>query len=537
MSAHLLLDEVHLRDAHATLSRDRRLVSDRAHAAIVGGQAISIEQAPWQVVIEALIPEEGLALRCGGAILKETKILTAAHCLVNPTTGGHIPAEDIFVLAGSSNFLKHEATRQVAAVSRTRIHPYYEHASGRIDADDVAVVELEGQIHYTPTAQALVLAPPEAFTPEGTAVNLTGFGAEHPEEKASGELNTIGMTTAYSRECGGEADALFVCAGASSGSVCNGDSGSALTSPALSGAEIGVADFVLTTGPPCPVGSLAGFANVAAPEIREFIEGSETPHRAPRGGHAVIRGILTVGDSLSCEPGVWSNDPTFTYTFVNSATGAVLQTGASSSYLLSRADIGQSILCEVHAGNAGGVGIGRTPGLGPIHPNAAEEAETKREEEVAAKKRQEEEAAKKRREEEAARGGVLGITEGAPDASLAGASLRVSSSGTVSMRINCPADVAACTGTVALRTLNAVVAHAARHKAVVLELGSGPFSLPGGAAKTVTVRLTAKALALLTRVHVLRVRVAIDAHDPGGGTHLGQTVVTLRAPTAKHRKR
>jgi hypothetical protein len=148
-------------------------------------------------------------------------------------------------------------------------------------------------------------------------------------------------------------------------------------------------------------------------------------------------------------------------------------------------------------------------------------------------------AAKKRQEEEAAaKGGVLGVKEGAPIATLADASLQVSRSGTVKIKVSCPAGVSSCAGTVTLRTLSAVsasVAGAARAKASVLTLATGSFSVPGGGVETLTLRVSPKARVLLARSHVLRMRVTIAAHDPAGGTHTGQAIATLHLSLSKNK--
>ena len=148
--------------------------------------------------------------------------------------------------------------------------------------------------------------------------------------------------------------------------------------------------------------------------------------------------------------------------------------------------------------------------------------------------------AKQRQEvEAAAKGGVLGVKEGAPAATLASTSLKVSASGTVKIKVSCPAGVSSCAGTVTLRTLSAVsvgVAGAPRAKASVLRLATGSFSIPGGSVETLTLHVSAKARVLLKRSHVLRVRVTIAAHDPGGGTHTGQEIATLRPSNNRHGK-
>ncbi len=165
------------------------------------------------------------------------------------------------------------------------------------------------------------------------------------------------------------------------------------------------------------------------------------------------------------------------------------------------------------------------------------ESPMKRQEEEAREKQEAE--AKQRQEEEAAKVRVLSAKEGSPDAVIAGTSLQASASGAVNVKISCAAGVSGCAGTVTLRTLNAVIASsagAAKTKAAVLTLASGSFDVPGGGSRTVTLHLSAKARALLARMHSVRVRATVVAHDPTGGTHTSQATLTLRAPQPKHRK-
>jgi hypothetical protein len=122
-----------------------------------------------------------------------------------------------------------------------------------------------------------------------------------------------------------------------------------------------------------------------------------------------------------------------------------------------------------------------------------------------------------------------------PDAQLASSSLQVSSSGAVTLKIGCPAGESSCSGSVTLRTLNAVIAggQAARKKPSVLTLAAGSFTVAGGKVRAVTLHLSAKARALLARSHTLRARALLVAHDPQGASHTTQTIVTLRAPKAR----
>jgi len=126
-----------------------------------------------------------------------------------------------------------------------------------------------------------------------------------------------------------------------------------------------------------------------------------------------------------------------------------------------------------------------------------------------------------------------------PDAVLAGAPAAVSSSGAFVLKISCPSDETACSGSVTLKTLKAVVASVGREaksKAAILTLASASFDVAGGKVASVTLHLSSKARALLARAHSISARVTIVAHDSAGRTHTATSVVTLRPAAKKHAK-
>jgi trypsin len=507
-------------------AQNRRLGDHRSHAAIVGGSEAAIESAPWQVVIFGEF--EGLQEICGGSILDMTHILTAGHCAFGPE-GTPLSPSAFFVGAGTSNAFEPGATAEARLVAAVRVHPYFNYAFGPGTPDDVAVLTLASSLNESAAVQPIALAPTGSSQAEGSSASLTGFGREDPGTQPSGKFYALRFGVQYSRECGGEDDALFVCGSAPGGSACFGDSGGALTTTESTPALIGVADTVqAVSGNPCSDGALNGFVNVAAPEIRDFIEGSESPPSAPRGGGAVIRGVVVVGHSLTCEPGSWSNSPTFGYAFIDSATGAILQEGGSTTYTLPATEVGHKILCEVRATNAGGTGIGRTPGLGPVEEDKSSTGSSPSAPSVPAP---------------VATQGVAGFQEvippPVPDAQLAGTAFEASSSGVVSVKVSCPAGESSCSGTVTLRTLGAVsadVAGAAKKRTAILTLATGSFTVAGGKVATVKLHLSAKARALLARSHLLRARAIVVAHDPAGATHTAQANVTVRASSPKRGK-
>jgi hypothetical protein len=364
----------------------------RARAAVVGGVQQQAGALPWQAAVYEKSETPGTAptFLCGAAIVDAAgtqAVVTAAHCLHAPASEGMastpIPPEKLEVLAGVSAITSEEIEsagqrgdkRQVTGV---REHPYYEPEAGAGSPDDVAVLELEAPLE-TPEGSSVpaALELPGATSPpqEGSTVALSGFGEVAPGTGASeDQLYSLSLTLGFSRACGGEASALFLCATSGAGTSCQGDSGGAVTGAALPGTLLGVVETAgLVEGKQCQPGALDSFANVTAPEIMDFIEGTPNPPpHAPRGGGVTVHGQLNPGHSLTCEPGGWSYEPKFTYSFIDSASKAILQQGSSPTYSLSAADLGRKILCEVQAENEGGTAIVRTVALpAVVEPSAS----------------------------------------------------------------------------------------------------------------------------------------------------------------------
>jgi outer membrane protein assembly factor BamB len=119
----------------------------------------------------------------------------------------------------------------------------------------------------------------------------------------------------------------------------------------------------------------------------------------------------------------------------------------------------------------------------------------------------------------------------APAAKLLFTSLAANPSGAVTVKVGCSAAAGYCTGTVTLRTLDAVVA-GHRPGGARLTLAVGSFSVPAGHEITIRLRLTARARKLLMRVHAVRALATLVTNDPDGAPQATQRVVMLRASRA-----
>jgi secreted trypsin-like serine protease len=339
---------------------------------IIGGRQTSIEQVPWQVYIEGGYDESAgktFTTFCGGSILDSTHILTAAHCTdaENATTG--YPAEIFKVLAGDSDDRSNSSTTQERAVASIRRDPLY--SPSPTTSDDVAILTLTSPLELSAAkhAEAIPLVATGATPPPGTQLAVSGYGKEQgPEtDPPTGELFSTTVTAISSDACRNLVypdSAVLLCTIAANSSFCEGDSGSALTEgdPPV---QVGIVDF---SPYECPVDQPNVFTNVAAPEIRAFIEGSESPPIAPRPTSApVIKTSSSLSSTpvdfspLTCEPGGWSGSPFYTYTFqTESADEQALQSGSSNVFTPPASLLGVPLVCVVQARNPGGVATNRS---------------------------------------------------------------------------------------------------------------------------------------------------------------------------------
>lgn len=346
---------------------------------VIGGQRASTAQYPWQVLVLSM-PSPTLEVLCGGSILDATHILTAAHCIDQQGTTVPYPSSEVRVLAGADSVYSFEeegivpAGAQLSAAALVRAHPDYAPLPGI--RDDVAVITLAAPLKLSAASRtaAIGLVESGATPAPGTSLTVSGYGKENglegKEYEPDGYLYAAGLTAISSDACRnavGVNSAVLLCAGSATSSACEGDSGGPLTegTPAV---QVGIVDF---GGKSCPVGSANVFTNVAAPEIRAFIEGSEAPPLAARPtGSPVLHylGSAPVDYSpMTCDPGSWSAPAAFSYTFqTEGPSPQVLQSGPGNTFAPVSGAVGLSIVCVVQAANAGGVSTARSGGSPPL---------------------------------------------------------------------------------------------------------------------------------------------------------------------------
>jgi secreted trypsin-like serine protease len=157
---------------------------------ILGGWNAAIEDYPWQV---AIIKDAGGSVWsdqfCGGSVIADRWILTAAHCIAyNVTVESaeivrHRTPDELLVYWNTADL---EAGGPLAAVSRVIVHEGY---STVTSGNDIALLELADPI----TAEPIALATPaEAAALErvGAVATVSGWGKYQPvrTDKETGEI-------------------------------------------------------------------------------------------------------------------------------------------------------------------------------------------------------------------------------------------------------------------------------------------------------------------------------------------------------------
>lgn len=135
---------------------------------ITGGTTAPISDFPWQVYVIAG------DFRCGGSIIDNKWILTAAHCTKN-SFGNPIPAANISVKVGANN-PRNASEGQIYNVSEVIVHDSYDTQTNEFD---IALLKLQQAIDY-PNASPIKLITSEdvayGATDPGVMSWVTGWG-------------------------------------------------------------------------------------------------------------------------------------------------------------------------------------------------------------------------------------------------------------------------------------------------------------------------------------------------------------------------
>lgn len=208
------------------------LVCSRAAHKIVGGDEAAPHEFPYQISLQWNFNDGRTPTMhfCGGSLLNENFVLTAAHCKTSYSEGGTIE-----VVAAEHDVESVEGPEQRRNVAEFIVHEGYDVIQG-VSPDDIAVIRVDKPFELNDKVKTVQL--PKKFEQFEGDVTLSGWGSisttmfpEYPDKLRKVELPLVDYD-----QCSllwGYDSALAtsnVCAGPTDGSksACSADSGGPL---------------------------------------------------------------------------------------------------------------------------------------------------------------------------------------------------------------------------------------------------------------------------------------------------------------------
>ncbi|XP_053197274.1 serine protease 33 [Scomber japonicus] len=243
---------------------------------IVGGMDATDGAWPWQVDIH-----KAAIHICGGSIITQNWVLSAAHCFPNPSD-----VDSYIIYAGRyqlNGYNPHESTHYVSQVVIP--YGYVEPQSGK----DLVLVQLSNPVTWSDYARPICLPASGILFPGGMQCYVTGWGNIRVDVPLSGsaplqevQVPIISQSSCQEMYRMEQVDILYdmICAGFQEGGKdsCQGDSGGPLVCQMVNGTwvQAGVVSFGLECAKENQPGvytrltSYSSFISDTIPEIRLY---------------------------------------------------------------------------------------------------------------------------------------------------------------------------------------------------------------------------------------------------------------------------
>ncbi|XP_006835571.1 PREDICTED: granzyme H-like [Chrysochloris asiatica] len=185
---------------------------------IIGGQEARPHSHPYMACIRYWKDKK---CGCGGFLIQEDFVLTAAHCNVRFMS----------VTLGVHDISQNEETQQFIRVRKAIPHPYYDK---KTLVNDIMLLQLEKKAKLTNAVDILQLPKTETQVKPGTTCNVAGWGKLSLNSSGSSKLYEVKLTVQNDKECesryGDYKSASEICVGdqKKKASTFQGDSGGPL---------------------------------------------------------------------------------------------------------------------------------------------------------------------------------------------------------------------------------------------------------------------------------------------------------------------
>ncbi|XP_066252252.1 brachyurin-like [Euwallacea similis] len=197
---------------------------------IIGGTEVEPNSVPYQAALFIRFAR-GKSF-CGGSLISESYILTAAHCMDK--------AKSVEVFLGAHDIRKNETSQYRVTCEDISVHPEWNYQKLQ---NDIALIKLPEPVTLNKYISPVSLARSGTFA-ESMGV-LSGWGKTTDASKVSDVLNSVNLAVLENSNCGIYYKELIqethVCtSGAEIKGGCNGDSGGPLV---VDGQQVGIVSF------------------------------------------------------------------------------------------------------------------------------------------------------------------------------------------------------------------------------------------------------------------------------------------------------
>ncbi|XP_037544049.1 serine protease 27-like [Nematolebias whitei] len=203
-----------------------------ASSRIIGGQNAPVGSWPWQAVFKLYG-----SFFCGGSLITNQWVLTAAHCLTSNDVTGIQVHLGVHSLSGSN------PNEVIRSLDQIICHPQY---NGQTYENDICLVKLSNPVNFTDYVSPTCLASDNSTFDDGLSTWITGFGSTSDIlQEVAVPIVGNNACTCYLQDFAGITENM-ICAGKLAGGkdTCQGDSGGPLmTHDGFAWVQAGVVSF------------------------------------------------------------------------------------------------------------------------------------------------------------------------------------------------------------------------------------------------------------------------------------------------------